>query len=575
MTETILDRLLQHASATPNKVAYRFLMDGENESDVVTFAQLRDRVAAVSGLLLASGLSAKRVVVSYPFGIDFIYAFLGCLMAGAIPMPIALPRPNRPNDHLSHIIKFSAPEAGLTTASILSGTLSKIEPDTPLRQLPWIATDRPLPHTPVPPISNKGQHPALIQFSSGSTSMPKGIVIGHDNIMANQAMIQTAFGHHRDSQGIGWLPMYHDMGLIGNVLQCIYVGYTMTFLPPVIFIQKPIRWLQAISKYHGTSSGGPNFAYAHCVKRIAETECEGLDLRSWDLAFNGAEPIHAKTLDDFTRRFSPYGFKRSAIFPCYGLAEGTLIVSGAQKGNGPTLLSCDADSLKSQRLHPATDTTVHRTDLVGSGQSLMNGSLRIVDPEKKTRVPDGTIGEIWISGSNVALGYWENQTLNTGPFSLTLDGETPLYYATGDLGAILNRELYVTGRRKELMIIDGKNHYPQDLELTIHSAVPVLSNHSIAVFSVPKGTSESVIVVQEIRRPPGHNDLSEWTQQVRIALSMHHDLVLGDLVFVPIGTIEKTSSGKPKRLGCRQRYTEGQLPVFSPENAVVMAASHS
>ncbi len=544
MAPTMIDRLLHHAALTPDKVAYRFLLDGETESDVVTFAQLRDQVSAVAGLLIHSGLAHQRVVLSYPFGIAFIYAFLGCLMAGAIPMPMSLPRPNRPNGHLDHIIRSSEPAAGLTVADVITNTLSKMDEWSPLRQLHWIATDTALPtgfriDTP-PPI----EPIALIQFSSGSTSAPKGVVITHDNIMANQAMIQHAFGHHRDTQGVGWLPMYHDMGLIGNVLQCVYVGYTMTFLSPISFIQKPIKWLRAISRYRGTSSGGPNFAYAHCVKRISEADCEGLDLGSWDLAFNGAEPIYASTIEAFVGQFSKFGFNQSAMFPCYGLAEGTLIVTGGRKGTGPSQFNCD-------------------TQRVGSGQSLMSHPLRIVNPDTQMVLPDGSVGEIWISGTSVAVGDWTNGHLDTAIFSLTLDGDPGRYFATGDLGTLMDGELVVTGRRKELMIIDGKNYYPHDIELTAQSVNADFSSYSTVVFSVPKGTSESVIVVQEVRRAPSADQVRQWTQLIRAALSLHHDLSLGEFVVVIVGTIEKTSSGKLKRLSCMQRYIEGSLPVLS------------
>lgn len=545
-----------HAKHTPNRLAFRFLQERDTPEVTVTFVDLEKRAMAMAAYLQERGLSGKRVMLCYPFGVHFVYAFLACLYANVIPMPISLPRFNRENTALEQLVLSAKPSVFLSTKSVVDQVITKWDTTHNLRSIPWIATDS-LDLTLYQgwePQAKKGEDIALIQFTSGSTSQPKGVVISHNNIMANQVMIQKAFEHQPGISTVGWLPMYHDMGLIGNMMQGLYVGYTITLLSPVSFIQKPIRWLQAISDYQAVSSGGPNFAYSHCVNRISIEDTESIDLSSWTLAFNGSEPIHAQTLDLFSEKFSILGFKKTAFYPCYGLAEATLIVSGGFKSAEPITLTCDTELLKTGQIKSAS-ISENSTTLVGSGHSLLEGDLHIVNPEYQIILPDGEIGEIWISGKNVAKGYWSQDTFDTAAFTKKIKNKDGSFYATGDLGALINGELFVTGRIKELIIIAGKNHYPQDLELTVKKIDPAFNDYSTVAFSVPQDlVGEAVVIIQELRRFPDEMTQKNWIQAIRSAIFLQHELAVKDVVFVALGIIEKTSSGKLKRQKCRADY---------------------
>jgi acyl-CoA synthetase (AMP-forming)/AMP-acid ligase II len=415
---------------------------------------------------------------------------------------------------------------------------------------------------------------AFLQYTSGSTADPKGVMVSQGNVSSNERMIQRAFGHDQDSTVVGWAPFFHDQGLIGNVLQPPCAGATSILMSPMTFVRWPLRWLAAISRYRAHTSGGPNFAFDACAERAARVDIPGLDLSSWKIAFNGAEPIRPETLRRFSRVFAPYGFRPEAFYPCYGIAEATLFVSGSRKCRGPRLLEADAEELRRGRYAPARD---------GSGQTLVGSGLisvpewqeseepegpdvQIVDPETGHPRAAGQVGEIWVAGPHVAQGYWRHPEATAASFHAALRNEPGRrYLRTGDLGFVADGELYVAGRLKDLVIIRGRNYYPQDIEHTVQSAHPALRPTGCAAFSVAGTLGERLVVVQEVKpREALLADVASIVSDIRAAVIRDYQLAVSDLVLTLPGQLQKTSSGKIMRAAARRRYLEAGFRVWAP-----------
>jgi amino acid adenylation domain-containing protein len=551
-----LPGLLRHrASERPQRDAFIFLADGEDEGDRLTWAGLDERARAIALALRTSLAPGDRALLLYPPGLDFIAAFFGCLAAGVVAVPAY---PPRPNDHartrLRAIARDAEPRAALTTSAILAGI--EASPALPeLAALRWIATEelgRAGADLPEP----DAESVAFLQYTSGSTAVPKGVMVTHANLLHNERMIGEAFAQDEDSVVVGWLPLYHDMGLIGNVLQPLHSGGRCVLMAPVAFLQRPLRWLAAISHYRATTSGGPNFAYDLCVRRISPEDREGLDLSSWRVAFNGAEPVRVETLERFATAFAPCGFRPEAFYPCYGLAEATLFVSGGAADRAPRT----AEIEERQR--------------VSCGHAWGEQRIAIVDPETGVELAAGRTGEIWIAGPSVARGYWLNPEGTQRDFRARLaDTGEGLFLRTGDLGAVRGGELYVTGRIKDLVILRGRNHYPQDLELTAERSDPDLRPGGGAAFSVETGSEERLVVIQEVerRRREGFEELAV---AIRRAIAEEHEVQAHEVVLVRAGTVPKTSSGKVQRRLCRELYLAGELAVLG-RSAVAEGAAET
>jgi acyl-CoA synthetase (AMP-forming)/AMP-acid ligase II len=370
-------------------------------------------------------------------------------------------------------------------------------------------------------------------------------------------MIRHGFGHDENSTVVGWAPFFHDQGLIGNVLQPLYVGATSILMAPAAFIRRPMLWLSAISRYRAHTSGGPNFAFDACSSRAAKESTPDLDLSCWKVAFNGAEPIRPTTLRRFSRTFGPAGFREEALHPCYGLAEATLIATGSRKGRGTRTLTADAGELGRLRYAAAAQGRL----LAGSGTVLPGGEIRIVDPETRHPCAPGEIGEIWVAGDHVAQGYWKRPETTAEVFRAACAGVPGrTYLRTGDLGMLVDGELYVAGRRKDLIIIRGRNHYPQDIEQTAESAHPALRPGACAAFAVDGADAGKLVVIAEINRDHrAEADAAEVAGSVRAAVVAEHELSLGDLVLTLPGQLAKTSSGKIMRAAARKRYLAGEF----------------
>ncbi|WP_153009579.1 AMP-binding protein, partial [Mastigocoleus testarum] len=406
---------------------------------------------------------------------------------------------------------------------------------------------------------------AVFQYTSGSTGKPKGVMLTHGNLLHNSALIHQCFGHSKDSQGVIWLPPYHDMGLIGGIIQPLYGGFPVTLMSPVDFLQKPYRWLQAISRYKATTSGGPNFAYDLCMHKITEEQRATLDLSSWEVAFNGAEPIRAETLEQFVAVFEPCGFRKEAFYPCYGMAESTLIISGGLKDSQPVYKTIQANRLEENRVVLTTKDNHKNLTLVSCGQTRMNQKITIADPEKLTSCSPGQVGEIWVSGQSIAQGYWncsEQTKLNFQAYLLD-SGEGP-FLRTGDLGFIEDGELYITGRIKDLIIIRGRNHYPQDIEQTVQTSHPALKMGHGAAFSVEVEGNETLVITQEVKRSYLRKlNINQVVTAICQAVAQEHEIQVSGILLLKTGSIPKTSSGKIQRYACRQGFMNNTLNVVS------------
>ncbi len=562
---TLVEILQSKTLYQPDKKAFTFLLDGEAEESSITYRELDLQARAIATRLQDLGASEERALLIYPPGLEFITAFFGCLYAGVVAVPAYPPRRNQSLSRLQSIVTDARATIALTTKTTLSNIERQLTESPTLQALHWLATDNiasDLAQTwHKPAISSDTL--AFLQYTSGSTGTPKGVMVSHGNLLHNEQMLQTAFQHTEKTIYVSWLPLFHDMGLIGNMLQSLYLGRPCILMSPVAFLQRPVRWLQAISRYKATTSGGPNFAYELCVSKITNEQRKTLDLSSWDVAFNGAEPVRAETLERFATAFEPYGFRREAFYPCYGMAETTLIVSGGLKAALPVLKTVQGEALEQHRVVSASLENNGVRTLVGCGQTLLEQQIVIAHPDTLTRCQPPEVGEIWVSGNSVAQGYWNRPEETQATFRAYLadTGEGP-FLRTGDLGFLQDGELFVTGRLKDVIIIRGRNHYPQDIEQTVEKSHSVVQLGCTAAFSVEVNAQERLVVACEVERTSRRNlDLEEVVGAIRKAVSEQHDLEVYGVLLLKPGSIPKTSSGKIQRHACKAGFLAESLSV--------------
>lgn len=559
----LVDRLAYWAAQKPDDTAFVFLPEGEHEEQRITYAELHARARAIADRLLTLNLQGQRALLLYPPGLEFVAALFGCFYAGVVAVPAYPPRRNRNMLRIQAISDDARAAAALTVDEVSRRAGSFFDEAPRLEALDWMATDyfaaedaQPVATWSPPTITSDTL--AALQYTSGSTGMPKGVMLTHGNLMHNVELIAHAFQPSRASVGVSWLPTYHDMGLVGGILNPLFIGRPNVLMPPMAFLARPVRWLQAVSKYRAIFSGGPNFAYQLCVDRVTPDECEGLDLGSWEVAYNGAEPIRADTLAAFTKKFAPFGFRAAAHYPCYGLAEATLIVTGAQKLQPTTLLEVDAKKLAEHRIVAAAAGTASRR-LVGSGMALADTNLAIVDKETNRELPHGHVGEIWVKSPSISQGYWEKPEATAATFGGRLAGtDRGGFLRTGDLGFVHADELFVTGRSKDLIIVRGVNRYPQDIEQSVEAADGRVQHGGVAAFGVEVQGVERLAVVCEVERKRGE-DYSGVMQAIRDAITRDHETPPDAVVLVRFGSLPKTSSGKLQRHACRDAFLEGTL----------------
>ena len=612
---TLLEVLCWRAAHQRERIAYRFLADealpvARCSTTTWTYGELYQRVQAIATELTRhDGLVGQPVLLVYQPGLELIAAFLGCLSAGAIATLVPPPRRHESLARWQHIMTDANVAGVLTTQSLLSDITLLARPRS-FDSIHWIATDT-VEHSNVSSHRNRApldlpspETIAFLQYTSGSTSQPKGVIVTHANIAHNLQQIQTAFAHSEGTECVIWLPPYHDMGLIGGILQPLYGGYPVTLMSPSSFLRQPLRWLEAISHFGkaasggttsggttsgGTTSGGPNFAYDYCARKISAEQCQSLDLSTWSLAFTGAEPIRAQTLARFSEKFAGCGFQRKAFYPCYGLAESTLFVTGKEAIASPNLISVESSQLnqgKVQRVGQTADSGTQQpntqrpnTQQPNTQQVVSCGHARaqqieIVNPKTGSPCDSGAVGEIWIAGESVAAGYWNQVTATKETFNNTLKGRRENFLRTGDLGFIYSGELFVTGRLKDLIVIRGQNYYPQDIELSVGQAHASLQ--SAAAFSLAaegaQAENEQLVIVQELSRTAVRQirkktlQVTEVFEAIRAGVSGQHGLRVEAIALLKPGHLPKTTSGKVQRQSCKQQFLAGTLETVAQWN---------
>lgn len=562
---TLVDLARYRAKTAGNKKLYTFLHKGEKESSILTFEALDLKARAIAVELQKLNLQGERALLIYPSGEDYVCAFFACLYAGITAVPVYPPQPKQVQRLIS-IVEDANPAIALTQQGIQKIFEQGLQQLSPvLQQLPTLATDNisednaDLWHEP----EINGDSLAFLQYTSGSTSAPKGVMLSHKSLLHNEMMIQDCFQSDSNSIGVGWLPLYHDMGLIGNVLQPLYAEWHMVLMSPEDFIREPSRWLKAISKYQATISGGPNFAYELCNRRINEEDRKALDLSSWKVAYCGAERINADVVNRFNKNFEPQGYNKNAFLTCYGLAESCLMVAGANASRGPIMNAFNTHELGQGQAIMTNDSKSGRT-LVGGGKPRPYQQLAIVNPTTSIRQDDHCIGEIWVQGDSIAQGYWQNPEKTQESFAASIAGEDPSihYLRTGDLGFIAKGELYITARLKDCIIINGRNIFPEDIELDIFTSDPALRQGCGAAFSIDDNGQEKLVVVQEIRKNK-EVDLTQLVIKLQTLLMAQHQVSLHALVLIKEGSIRKTSSGKVQRHANKSAYLNNKLNVIN------------
>jgi acyl-CoA synthetase (AMP-forming)/AMP-acid ligase II len=524
--------LRERAASAAAERGYTFLKDGEGPGERLTYAALDRRARALGALLDERGASGERVLLPLPLGPDFLAALFGCFYAGALAVPLPAPDATKPEPGRAALERV-ARDCGARFSFLRFGSLEWVD----------VAAEADSGSTPREPDADA---PALIQYTSGSTSEPKGVVVRHSNLVANAVAVQQVFGIDEASRGVSWLPPYHDMGLMAGILEPLLLGADTLLMPPQAFLQRPLRWLQAISDTRATTCGGPDFAYELVTRRVPEAAKAGLDLSCWSVAFCGAEPVRAATLDAFADAFAACGFRREAFLPCYGLAEATLLVTGARAGARPTI----AHFREAQDERPRT--------LVGCGRPAAGVEVAVVDPESGEPRAQRAVGEIWVKGPGVAAGYWGDAEASQRTFAARrADGDGP-YLRTGDLGFLSDGELFPTGRLKDVIIVRGRNLYPQDVEATLERAHPAVRPGRAAAFGASVLGQEQLVVACEVNRraadPP-----AQIAEALRAAVAAEHGVLPHAAVLLEAGALPRTSSGKPRRPICRALYEKGEL----------------
>ncbi|MEP0911151.1 fatty acyl-AMP ligase [Leptolyngbya sp. GB1-A1] len=569
---TLVELLALRSQAQPQETAFIFLKEG-NEAERITYAALDRQAQTIAAQLSVLVPSGSRALLVYPYdgGIDFISAFLGCLYAGVVAVPCHPPR----NRHAVFDLSARCQDAGATIVLTAQSLVNRLKHQLPIEELQWLITatlSDDLASSWTAKTIDSDQL-AFLQYTSGSTGQPKGVMITHECLMQNQKMLQLAFVHTARSVGVGWLPLFHDMGLIGNVLQAIYLGASCVLMSPIDFVQKPVRWLQAISRYRATTSGAPNFAYDLLCRQVTDAQRQQLDLSSWEVAFTGAEPVRLETIDRFAQVFADCGFRREAFYPCYGMAEATLLITGGKKNEPPIARSIDEAALEQNRVVQAEGKSRRVRSIVSCGQPWLDGKMLIVDPVTRIccageaapfPLQDNRVGEIWVSGSGLGKGYWNQPELTAQTFGAVLAdaAETAgkeTFLRTGDLGFIQDGELFITGRLNDVMVFWGFNHYPDQLEQTVQESHPAFRTNSGAAFSVSVNGEDRLVIAQEVER--SYRDrlsINEVVELIRWRLFQEHFVDVYAIVLLKPGSLPKTPSGKIQRRACRTQFINQQ-----------------
>ncbi len=579
------------AQAQPDDCAFVFLVDGEEQEERISYAQLDRRARAIAAELQARGAAGRRVLLVFDPGLEYNAALFGCLYAGAVAVPVYPPDPFRAQrtlPRLQSILQDAQADFVLSSEAILEFSRPGLRA---VRSAEVIALED-ISESAAARWSLAGADPqqvALLQYTSGSTGTPRGVILTHANLMHNLAALHRL--DRENAVGVTWLPPYHDMGLIGTVMLPVHSGRPLVMLSPLSFMQRPVRWLLAVTRYRGTTTGSPNFGYELCVRKVAPQERRQLDLSSWTVTVNGSEPIRAGTIDRFVEAFGPCGFRREAFYPAFGMAESTLLVSGAHPDDAPLLAAFSEPALRRNRVRPVSPDEPGARRMVGCGQPIPDGEIVIVNPRTRRPMPQARVGEIWVRSPSVGLGYWNRPEESRRMFEarLAADGEyahellseellshedpgdhlpgdvadtRKTYLRTGDLGFIHEGELFIAGRLKELIILAGRNYYPHDIERTVERAHPALKPDGGAAFGAEIGGEERLVVVHEVARPKRY-DLNEVLRAIQAELAQQYELSAFAVLLIPTGSLPKTSSGKTRRRHCCEMFLRGEFRALA------------
>ncbi|MGW2038316.1 fatty acyl-AMP ligase [Streptomyces virginiae] len=558
---TFTELLRARAAELADEDVHVFLRETADgvEAEHLTYGALDREARRVAACLQEYGAAGRPVLLAYSSTIEFLKAFAGCLYAGAVAVPVPMPGEAGRDKRLN---RTTAVLADTGASLVLTETAGA--PEVAL----WLARnsrpDAACLVTDVPevgdaeawqPVTARPDDLVFLQYTSGSVSEPRGVTVSHRNLLANQAALQKVLRTTREDRFGSWLPYFHDMGLVAHLLHPVWLGSHCVQVTPLSFVKRPLRWLQAVDRYGVTVGGGPNFSYDLCVRRVKDEQIAELDLSRWRLALNGAEPVRPGSLDEFARRFAPAGFRPEALYPCYGLAEATLVVSGGVPGTPHVRKDFDRTALeRDQVLRAAADGRTQT--LVGCGTPV-DVEVRVVDPLTHHELPAGAVGEIWVRGHSVARGYWRRPTETAHTFRASLNDEESNFLRTGDLGMLEDGELFVTGRLKEVVIVNGRNVYPQDVEWAARTVSPALTFGAGAAFSVDAG-GEQLVLVQEVRGAGGA-ELRTVAQRIQALIGKEFEIPAGNVLLVRPGTVRRTSSGKVQRTLMRGLFLDGVL----------------
>jgi acyl-CoA synthetase (AMP-forming)/AMP-acid ligase II len=577
INSTIVDVLLDKSVHQPHQIAYTFLADGENESNSLTYQELDLQARAIAVELLTKVKPGDRALLVYPYtaGLEFFAGFMGCLYAGVLAVP------DYPRQHIKSLTQYQDRILDCQAAIVLTcqefadrvkgQLITNPGIALKLKALPWIASDQVDLD-----LASQWQKPritsdnlAYLQYTSGSTGQPKGVMISHGNVLHNLKVIYQSFRHNSQTRILMWLPMFHDMGLVGGIMQPLYTGLPAIFMSPIALAQKPFLWLQAMSKYKITTSGGPNFAYDLLCQKVTDEQRASLDLSHWSVAFSGAEPIRAETLEKFSQLYETCGFKKEAFYPCYGMAEATLFITGGDGNQYPTITHLDRSALAQDQVIEVALGTPNSKAVVSCGHTWLGDEIIIVDPETKIKCTSDAlnagevtrVGEIWAAGKGISSGYWQKEEQTKNTFQATLaDNPDKTYLRTGDLGFIKDGELYITGRIKDMMILWGRNHYPQHIEETVETCHPALRPNHGAAFSIEINGEEQLVIAHEINRADLRNlNAEEVIGAIRLAVGEQNLANVFAVALLKTGSIPKTSSGKIQRRACQSMFLDGSL----------------
>lgn len=587
---TLVDVLRLRAATMTDARAYTFLADGEEETATLTWGDLDRRARDLAVALRERGvLPGDRALLLYPPGLEFVAGFFGALYAGVVAVPCYPPHPAqvaRTLPRILGIIDDARPVVVMAPVEVARHArhLQALAPS--LAALPWLVTDDPNGGDAWTEPRIDGSSLAFLQYTSGSTSQPRGVMVSHANLLHNLAYANHVEENDGDSVSVSWLPVIHDMGLIEGVLEPAFAGYPAVLMAPAAFLQRPVRWLRAIDRYRATNSGGPNFAYDHCTRKITPAQCAGLDLSSWRVAYNGAEPIRPATLRAFHEKFAGCGFRWRSFYPVYGLAEGTLVVSSGRRTCEPVIIPASVAALAEGQVQSPTKAEDSR-QLVASGRPGFGTEVCIVDPAQRRPLPDGAVGEIWVASPSVAHGYWNRPEDTARTFGATLDGDPHTrWLRTGDLGALRDGDLFVAGRIKDVLIVHGMKYYPQDIEQAAEVRHPALRPGSSAAFTTTgdDGADRVVLVAEvDLRRLeiagmratdirnvsplPGAavTALDLLARSVRDVVLREHGVALHSVALAVAGEVPRTTSGKIRRSACAEAWAAGSLDLLAEQ----------